>query len=593
MPLKFFRSARRSDAAQPDRRPRQEVLVLCHGGDLVGLGVMQNTLAALGAARIRYTVLDLAIRRALPAFDRYAALVICTSLLEGLGAEKSRAIEDWVVGGKGVFVAIRCWHSELGSLFGLPSRTKPPLVHSFGLDFRAELAPHVAGLHIDLDEWVFEHIRFVLDPTEPDLDCQIVLKDQNGAAIAWRRAFGQGRVVFWNSDVLQARVLRGILLQGILDAMGTAAAAIAGFATINIDDFPPSISSATPEQILREYPDLDESGFFFGPWLSDMLDLRSRHDLRYSWYCVMDYGATRTGPPDDDAVKEGARILAMRFERAAPLPSDDEIGFHGYSHQIATDAGVSDPQSYREGLQLARRLWQDHVPVPMPTSWVPAGNQYHAVHAQMIATVIPEITTVAGLHSIGAPDQGEYREFGPEPWCEDLYCLPRNNFGYTLRPKQRILLLSQIAGSGAWTHFLHPDDILDEPRPGINPVHVRNPHRQMWQKTNAAGQQGLFREFEAFVEFVTTSFPWLRFVTNSEASTALKRFDAAQVDLRVGPDAIEINSEESSLFYLRVQTGESLSSAQGGRLVWKHAVVGGTLYVADCPSGISVFKISR
>jgi hypothetical protein len=593
MPLKLSRLSWRSTAARADDQLRQEVLVLCHGADRAGLGVMQNALAALGAARIRYTVMDLSFGHAWPALERYAAVLICTAHLERIGSDKAQSIASWVAAGGGVIAAMRTWHPDLGRIFGFGDIEKPKLKLSLGLDFVAELVPGATGLRIESEDWVFEHSRYSLGGARLDPACHIVVRDLAGDPIAWRREVGSGRVVFWNTNVLHARILRGVLLQSILDAMGTAAAAIVGVATINIDDFPPSLSSAVSSPIAREYPGLDESGFFFGPWLSDMLELRRRHGLRYSWYTVTDYGDDGTGPPDANATDDIARILGKRFERAGALAPGDEIGFHGYNHRPPTAEDSPDLARFRAGLELARRLWQTHVPAPLPTSWVPAGNQYHAEHAQLVADVFPEITTVSSIHSFGAPEHGEYREFGPEPWCEHLFCLPRNCFGYSMQPRQRLLLLSQIAGSGVWTHFLHPDDILDEPRPGADPGHARNPASQMWKATNTAGRPGLFREFEAFIGFVRSTFPWLRFVTNSEAAEIFRRGSTSPIDLKVGPDAIEIDSAQGGLYYLRTQNGTGITSVRGGgRVVWQHEIVGGSLYVAHCPPGRSVFRMS-
>ncbi len=425
-------------------------------------------------------------------------------------------------------------------------------------------------------------------------DCVILISDRAGNPILWRRDFGRGRLAYWNTGALFWKVLRGFFIQTALDTMDVGVSAIAGFAMFHIDDFPTALSDARLEPVTSEFQDLDWNGFFFDIWNKDMMALREKHDLKYSWYTIMNYDDVDNGPDADLSAPEslgGRQILQQRFARIRQFAEDDEFGFHGYNHEPMTDDFWPDEATLKSKLADARSLWSDCVPAPLPTSWVPANNWYHADHVRTLKAVFPEISVVCGLFSTGDPAYGEYREFGPEPWINELLCLPRDTYGYVLRPDVRMMMLSQIAGMGVWTHFTHPDDIYDIPTKSGESKNCRNPDTLGWRASNAAGQPGLLSELDAWIAQVRDTYPWLEFVTTSRAEAKYTAHINNHVEVRIAESQIEIVSGSAGLFYAKTRKGKSLVAGAGGEIVDRRQIEGGLLHVVRCPAGGCIFLV--
>jgi hypothetical protein len=270
---------------------------------------------------------------------------------------------------------------------------------------------------------------------------------------------------------------------------------------------------------------------------------------------------------------------------------EDEYGFHGYNHEPMIAASWPDLAMLRSKLKRARALWESTVPAPMPVSWVPANNWYDADHLRILREVFPEISAVCSLFTSGDPELGEYREFGPEPWHEALLCLPRETCGYVLRPDHKMMMLSQIAGMGVWTHFVHPDDIYDIPDSRGEAAHRRNPDTLMWRRSTESGQPGLYVQLDNWVSRVKGLFPWLEFVTTSQAEARYRSHANNQVEVRTSDEAIEIISLAGGLFYVKTRRGIVLAPGAGGVLVDRREVESGVLHVVRCSAGRTVFGV--
>lgn len=574
----------------------QELLVVCHAEDAEGLAVMQNICSMMAFAKLHFTVLDLARRASWPILDGFDSIVVCTERLAAIDEESARRLEDHVHRGGGLLVAYRCWNESLRSLLGFGENDPAPAIHdSNGLAFEREACPGATGLRVEASYWMLEHSRFDVDANELDARCAVLASDSTGRPLLWRRLFGTGRVVYWNTGVLFCRALRGFVLQTLLDSLGTGVAAIAGFAMFHVDDFPTSLSDARLEPVVSEFPGMDWNAFMFDVWHRDMMALKRKHGLKYSWYTVMNYQDIETGPQPDPAalaVTSGADVLSRRLERAVAKEEDDEYGFHGYNHEPLTATYWSDPQTLRTKLELARDLWDEIMPDRRPASWVPANNWYDAGCLQVLGEVFPEISTVCSIHSNGDFALGEYREFGPEPWRETMLCLPRETYGYVMAPELKMMMLSQVAGMGAWTHFVHPDDIFDIPTGETDDAYRRNPRKRMWRATNETGDAGLLPELDDWLGQLRDLFPWLEFVTTSQAEERYRRHVGTMADVVTGDDAIEITTDTESLFYVRTRPRTVIVPVTGGELIDSRTVEGGVLNVVRCRPGRSLFRLA-
>ncbi len=593
-PSNWFRKTANSSRTAAGR---QELLIICHSGDPYGLSTMENICRGLEFAKIGFSVFDLQQNDRLPPLSRFDAIVTCTEFLSAIGSQSAKRMEKYVRDGGGLVVAYRGFHENLCPLLGADGGCfEREMQMTSGLSFVSELFPDTTGIAIGSSEWDFDHSRFDIDVSELISGCECLVSDSEGRPVCWTLPCGKGRVVFWNTSVLFSRALRGFAIQSILSVMSVGVAAIGGFAMFHIDDYPTSLSDAVQEPIATEYPGMNRNDFFFGQWYEDMMVLRAKHGLKYTWYTVMNYHDVDTAPGASLSTIEtttGQKLLSDRFQCARIIPDDDEFGFHGYNHQPLVATGWPDLETLKYKLEIARDLWESKVPAPLPVSWVPANNIYHPGQVGILAEVFPEITTVCSLYSVGDEDTGECREFGPEPWEPSLTCIPRETWSYVRYPKVRMLQLSQIASMGLWTHFLHPDDVYDIPDSSSPEDGYRNKTNLFWKDRNADGQPGMYHQLDSWIEQVRDLFPWLDFVTTSEAAARYHEHVRRQTDIRVSDSRAEITCETDGLYYLRTRSGLVVDSSNSDAvIVDSRPVTNGTLTVVRCEAGTAVLHFN-
>ena len=156
---------------------------------------------------------------------------------------------------------------------------EPEIHTTTGLSFKAEIFPGVAASRLPIT-LAFRHSRYDIEQDDLSDTCTVLASDLEGRPIAWTLRFGEGRVSYWNTNVLFCRALRGLVTQNVLASMETGVGAVMGFGMIHIDDFPTSMSKAVVEPIATEYPSLSCDDFVFEHWHEDMMQLERSIALR-------------------------------------------------------------------------------------------------------------------------------------------------------------------------------------------------------------------------------------------------------------------------------------------------------------------------
>ncbi|WP_421851404.1 DUF2194 domain-containing protein [Oricola sp.] len=565
---------------------KQKFLVICHGGDAQGMRVLTNICVCLEHCKVSYVVLDLALGSAWPELNGFSSVVLSTDRIGGLDGGKSLELQEFCNAGGGLAVVHRAWSPEIAELIGLGAAdTAPALVEAKGFHCHAEVIPLATGLYFNNEAWI--HGRYDIDAGALSADCEILVSDTQGYPLCWKREVGGTRVVFWNTNLLQSRRMRGFLVQTIFDTVEIGVRALAGFAMLHIDDYPPSESIARQEPAVTEYG-LSANDFIRDVWLVDMLDLRARYGLKYSWYMIADYADPDGVDFEVDSALQESRF-ADRINELSRVPSDDEIGFHGYNHTPMLERYWPDPAATRKKLERARSLWSAAAELPLPVSWVPASNWYNAAQIREVARVFPEISAVCSSYTSGSLLLGQFREFGTEAWEPSMLCLPRETYGHVQDAITRLAMASQVASLGIWTHFLHPDDIFD--RPGDGGEGSRNPLAQNWKRPNADNQPGLYQSFECWIDEVTRAYPWLDFLTTSEATETYRKHAARKMDVETTGDGVRISTSSPGLFYVNSSKQVTLSAEAPCEIVSQTETASGMLSAVQCLPGINRIEV--
>jgi hypothetical protein len=190
------------------------------------------------------------------------------------------------------------------------------------------------------------------------------------------------------------------------------------------------------------------------------------------------------------------------------------------------------------------------------------------------------LSVISGLYNSGQFEAGGLREFGPEPWNPRLFSLPRATSGYHLTAPQRLAMLSELGTMGVWTHFIHPDDVVDTPQNNPAAASQRNPEGWFWRGDHTGQQNGFYYRFLRWLNFTQTYYPWLRFVTTAEASQIMQAYLANEVEVALKPYGISLRSKSPTFFQVRINDGRrvNLNALEGAQLVHVYRGEGYTLY---------------
>ena len=141
---------------------------------------------------------------------------------------------------------------------------------------------------------------------------------------------------------------------------------------------------------------------------------------------------------------------------------------------------------------------------------------------------------------------------------------PRVVSGCNIDNYQQICALAELNLRYVQSHFMHPDDVLDEDRGAA----------EGWEKMSA--------NLESYLEWVYTSAPNIRNLTGSEMGVAVQQYDALTMNRSYKNHVLTVElggfSGEAN-FLLRVNEGEIVNSLG---CTYEH--VTGDLYVIQATS---------
>ncbi|MGI9427236.1 MAG: DUF2194 domain-containing protein, partial [Bythopirellula sp.] len=383
---------------------------------------------------------------------------------------------------------------------------------------------------------------------------------------------GKGRVLVWNTLAPTKREARGLVVQSVMAVQPVAVQPIANVAVIQIDDFPAGFTEQMQEPIATEYG-INNITFWREMWLPDMLALSREFEIPYTYFIPFNYNQ-RVDPPYEFEGWERAVVdvdgQQQFFSRYCleQIKSGGELALHGYNHvPLATEHWGSKSNMLAALGQAARRWKADDFGRP-PVSYVPPMNEFDSIGAQAVAEAFPSVKVICS--SFSSPyEKGGNRDFGPEPWNTKLFSLPRVTSGHKISNMMRMSMTSAVNTMGVWTHFLHPDDIFDNPINRPEGRYFRNPKVLSWRIDSINRQQGLYDQFREWIEFANHNYPWLRYMRTDEAYQIVEQHLQNQVRVTFESDRVVLRSLKPTYLHVRINDGRTIDmgQAEGARLL--------------------------
>jgi tetratricopeptide (TPR) repeat protein len=568
-------------AAAPAETNRTSVLLVYDSADTYALSCFEQAVVTFEYNRVPYTVCDIARSPSLPDLGAFTSVVTVTEMLWKIDAASCDELTSFVQNGGGLAVLYRAWNANLHTLLGVTA-TQPPLVNdkkSKGLKFVRELIPGIN--HATIPTSILGDISsYDLQLLPGTSVFATTLVDDHPAA--WVNTFGRGKVVYWNSVLLGEKIYRGFIIPSLGAVQPMTLSPILNVGVICMDDFPNASPNVKLDPIRSEF-NMTVSEFYAFQWYPDMLKLAKQYGLHFTAGLIFSYGEITTPPYKfsewvNSSIERGGKTINASVWLAREAQKDIEVALHGHNHQPLTLGNWRTIDNMKLALSAAQKRWQYDNLGPAPLSYIPPMNIIDSVGMRALADVFPTIRVVGGQY-MGKFALGQNREFGSEPWNPKIKDIPRVTSGFIFDDFNKVLTVSLINTVGAWTHFVHPDDIL--PSAGRYAENTRDDNSAenlYWR--GEPKKTGIYYSFEKWVKFVRQNYPWLRFTDYAHAYQDVSNYEATSVVVKASGREIDLRVNITPGYYtLHLNNRNRIASCTGGEIVQQNALAFSSYYV--------------
>lgn len=382
---------------------------------------------------------------------------------------------------------------------------------------------------------------------------------ERATPLVWRTPCGEGCFVAVNLGFC-VKATRGFYAAAYSLLEPVCAWPVLDGTVFYLDDFPSPVPGGNGEYVSRDYG-TSVSEFYANVWWPDMMAMARDYGFVYTGAVIENYGDDTESPPQRQKDTSRFQYFGNMLLRAG-----GEIGWHGYNHQplctAATDYGDMlpyntwpDEDAMAAAMEELMLFVEEQFPEGEKGVYVPPSNVLSAEGRRLLGERFPGVHTIASSYFDG--EMAYEQEF--EVAADGVVEQPRVTSGAILDDYARMTALSELNMHFVNTHFMHPDDLLDEDR-GAD-----------------LGWEELKQRLTGFMDWLYTAAPPIRRLTGSQLSGAIQRFAQLTVDTRLDGDTVTLHlghfADEASLL-VRLNEGVP-ANTEGGRLI----PLTGTLYL--------------
>ncbi len=473
--------------------------------------------------KVPTVTVDLAQGDEIPTLKQYQTMVIAMPNLDPLG-EHVLQIMQWVKKGGGVMFAMTPektgYLDVIGPQIGIESSTYEYVVTE-------GITPSKDFMLGGGQTYMFS------DPFKSSLSvalndrAQVEAVSSNGRTpLVWRSSVESGTAVMCNIGIY-VKMVRGFYASAFSLLSSAMAYPVINSAAFYLDDFPSPVPSGNGKYIKRDY-NMSISEFYSQVWWPDLVRLAERYGIRFTGVMIENYG--------DDTKNDPVRQTdntQFEYYGGLLLRQNGEIGYHGYNHQPLvlpnTDYGneytyVQWPnrKAFVDSLNELIAFQKTVLPAATSSVYVPPSNILSSEGRQIIGEDVPQIRAIASMAF--PPDSSlEYvQEFGVA--ADGVVEAPRIVSGSMVNNSyMRLAAVSELNMHYVSTHFMHPDDLLDEDRGA----------KEGWETY----RKGL----ENYLDWLEQSAPSIRMQTGTECAAAVQRFSGLTVSMATSDDSWDLH----------------------------------------------------
>ncbi len=379
-------------------------------------------------------------------------------------------------------------------------------------------------------------------------ECTVHATTPSGIPLVWDKELGKGKIIVVNGTFFDDRSSRGLIVNTIALMSDYFMYPIINAGVYFLDDFPSPVPKV---QMLGLYPNLDLSAqqFYRKVWWPDMTALANKYGFKYTAVLIRSYdnSVDPVYVPGDDNTRENFFYFVPEL-----IKEGGELGYHGFNHQPFTysqeEADVEDYNAWKskEDVKEAWRLFDIYIEEMIKNYdtriYVPPSNMLSQEVRKQFPDVAPNVDVICSLHntvgSLGVYEQ----EF--EVAEDGIVEFPRISSGYINSIADQWDICNAISMYGVFSHFTHPDDMLDESRrEGTD-----------WEDT--------LSKYKKNLEKTLGKYPWIKMMTASEAGEQVKKFEQAEIYLEENDGVINgyINNFRKDMYFILRTKNEVLDS---------------------------------
>ena len=473
--------------------------------------------------KVPTVTVDLAQDDEIPALKQYQTMVIAMPNLDPLG-EHVLQIMQWVKKGGGVMFAMTPEKTGYLDVIG----------PQIGIESSAYKYVVTEGITPSKDFMLGGGQTYMFsDPFKSSLSvalndrAQVEAVSSNGRTpLVWRSSVESGTAVMCNIGIY-VKMVRGFYASAFSLLSSAMAYPVINSAAFYLDDFPSPVPSGNGKYIKRDY-NMSISEFYSQVWWPDLVRLAERYGIRFTGVMIENYG--------DDTKNDPVRQTdntQFEYYGGLLLRQNGEIGYHGYNHQPLvlpnTDYGneytyVQWPnrKAIVDSLNELIAFQKTVLPAATSSVYVPPSNILSSEGRQIIGEDMPQIRAIASMAF--PPDSSlEYvQEFGVA--ADGVVEAPRIVSGSMVNNSyMRLAAVSELNMHYVSTHFMHPDDLLDEDRGA----------KEGWETY----RKGL----EDYLDWLEQSAPSIRMQTGTECAAAVQRFSGLTVSMATSDDSWDLH----------------------------------------------------
>ncbi len=512
--------------------------------------------------RMGYRLVDIS-KETIPNFSDYKKVIVLLSDLEGMG-DKVLEMVDWVEQGGNVLFAVTL--SKDSKLTEIEQK--------LGVSSSSFENAYVKKIYIDKDFMIGGGKSYAIDGAfhsawsvtlSSDAKVHAWTDDEAKTPLVWEKKHGQGKFVVDNFGIYE-RAVRGLYAASYSLMTSATAYPVINGTTFYLDDFPSPVPAGDATYIKRDY-NMSISDFYTNIWWPDLLKLAETYGIKYTGGVIENYEDDTSGN-----VHSQKDVDRFKYFGKSLLANGGEISYHGYNHQPLTPKGVDygdefptyktwkDKKAMASAISELLRFTKELFPKGEKSIYIPPSNVLSKEGREVLREKFPEIKSIASNYFPGKFTYSQEFEVADDGMIEQ----PRIVSGASWDAYSKLTVFSELNMHYVTTHFLHPDDVLDEDRGA----------KLGWPK--------LYKDFQNEIESLYKVVPNIRRLTGSEMAGAVQRYAILTINQNRTDTGLELelgNFHNQAYVMIRLNEGEP-GKVKGGKL--EHLT--GNLYLLEATS---------